>query len=170
LKGSRFITHVKRLIDPEGPVERFFDAASRMKEKLQVVLWQFPPKFMLNVERLRRFLLLLRDYPVRNTLEFRHESWISPDVIDLCRKYSVGLCMADWPGFNDHLPVTAGFVYIRRHGKTGGYDTCYSRADLKRDAERIRGYLKAGKDVFVYFNNDAYGYAPQNAHELMEMI
>jgi uncharacterized protein YecE (DUF72 family) len=170
LKGSRFITHVRRLIDPRDPVERFFDAASHMKEKVRVVLWQFPPQFVLNTARLKSFLRLLKDYPVRNTLEFRHESWISPEVSDLCRKYSTGLCMADWPVFNDDLPVTSDFVYIRRHGKAGGYNTCYDRADLKRDARRIRGHLKAGRDVYVYFNNDASGYAPQNARELMEML
>lgn len=170
LKGSRFITHVKRLIDPEAPLDRFFEAALRLKEKMQVVLWQFPPRFKADKERLIRFLRVLSDYPVRNTLEFRHESWISQDVIDICREYRVGLCMADWPKFIDDLPVTADFVYIRRHGETGGYDTCYSKAALKRDAMRIKAYLKSGKDVFVYFNNDAFGYAPKNAYELLEML
>lgn len=170
LKGSRFITHVKRLIDPEAPLDRFFEAALRLKEKIQVVLWQFPPRFKADKERLIRFLRVLSDYPVRNTLEFRHESWISQDVIDICREYRVGLCMADWPKFIDDLPVTADFVYIRRHGETGGYDACYSKAALKRDAMRLKGYLKSGKDVFVYFNNDAFGYAPQNAYELLEML
>ena len=170
LKGSRFITHVKRLIDPEAPLERFFEGALRLKEKLGVVLWQFPPKFNLNKERLEKFLRLLREYPVRHTLEFRNESWIVQDVLDMCRDNGVSLCMADWPKFIDDLPVTADFVYIRRHGEAGRYDTCYSNADLKRDAQRIEKYIGAGKDVFIYFNNDVLGYAPQNANELMEML
>ena len=170
LKGSRFITHVKRLIDPEAPLDRFFEGALRLKEKLSVVLWQFPPKFNLDRERLSRFLRLLRKYPVRHTLEFRNESWIVQDILDMCRDNGISLCMADWPEFIDDLPVTADFVYIRRHGEAGRYDSCYSKADLKRDAQRIRRYLGTGKDVFIYFNNDAFGYAPQNARELLEML
>jgi uncharacterized protein YecE (DUF72 family) len=170
LKGSRFITHVKRLIDSEAPLDRFFEGALRLKEKLGVVLWQFPPKFKFERQRLTRFLKLLREYPVRHTLEFRNESWIVQDVLDMCRDNDISLCMADWPEFIDDLPVTADFVYIRRHGQTGRYDTCYGQAALKRDAKRIGEYLREGKDVFIYFNNDVFGYAPQNARELLEMV
>jgi len=170
LKGSRFITHVKRLIDPEAPLDRFFEGALRLKEKLRVVLWQFPPRFNIERERLARFLRLLSKYPVRHTLEFRNEGWIVQDVLDICIDNGISLCMADWPEFIDELPVTADFVYIRRHGEAGRYDTCYSKAALKRDAQRIKGYLRDGNDVYIYFNNDAFGYAPQNASELLEML
>lgn len=170
LKGSRFITHIKRLVEPEKPLELFFERALRLKEKLKVVLWQFSPKFKVDIERLENFLKLLKKYPVINTLEFRHESWITDDVIGLCEKYNTSLCMADWPGFIDDLPATSDFVYIRRHGKEGSYATCYSKAELKKDATRIRNYLKNGKDVFIYFNNDYHGYAPRNAGELRKMV
>ncbi|KAF0216250.1 MAG: hypothetical protein FD174_3704 [Geobacteraceae bacterium] len=170
LKGSRFITHLKRLRDPAEPLDRFFDAALHLGEKLKVVLWQFPPQFAANLERLSTFLELLARYPVRNTLEFRNASWLAADVVDLCREHNVGLCMADWPEFIDEPPVTADFVYIRRHGHGGDYAGCYSRDELGRDARRIRGYLGEGRDVFIYFNNDAYGFAPQNARELMGML
>ena len=170
IKGSRFITHIKRLLDPQEPLEIFFERALNLKEKLRVVLWQFSPSFKINIERLKFFLKLLKKYPVKNTLEFRHESWITEEVIDLCRKHNISLCTADWPEFIDELPVTSDFVYIRRHGKGGSYATCYSKAELKKDAKRIRNYLKNDKDVFIYFNNDAFGYAPKNAKELMEML
>jgi uncharacterized protein YecE (DUF72 family) len=170
LKGSRFITHVKRLLITAESLDLFFKGALRLKKKLKVVLWQLPPTFKINTERLTNFLRLLRDYPVRNTFEFRHESWITSEVIDICREHNTGLCLADWPVFIDNLPVTSDFVYIRRHGEGGGYDTCYSKAALKKDAKRIKGYLKDGKDVFIYFNNDAYGCAPKNAKELMDII
>lgn len=166
LKGSRFITHVKRLQVTAESLELFFNGALRLKDKIKVILWQFPPTFKINIERLSNFLGMLSDYSVRNTLEFRHESWITPEVIDICKKHNAGLCMADWPLFIDDLPVTADFVYIRRHGKAGSYDNCYTGPELKRDSKRISGYLKSGKDVFIYFNNDAYGYAPRNAKEL----
>jgi uncharacterized protein YecE (DUF72 family) len=170
IKGSRFITHVKKLLEPDEPLGLFFNNALRLKEKLKVVLWQFPPAFRVNTERLRRFLHLLRAYPVRNTLEFRHESWITEEVISICEEHNMSLCMADWPEFIDELPVTSDFVYIRRHGEGGGYDTRYSKAALKKDANRIRGYLKGKKDVFIYFNNDAFGYAPKNASELITLV
>jgi uncharacterized protein YecE (DUF72 family) len=170
VKGSRFITHVKKLLSTEDPLKLFFDNALRLQEKLKVILWQFPPAFKGNKERLAAFVRLLKKFPVRNALEFRHESWIDPDVMDLCRDHNVSVCMADWPGFIDDLPLTADFVYIRRHGEGGSYATRYSKAELKKDAARIRRYLKDRKDVFIYFNNDAFGYAPGNARELIEML
>lgn len=170
LKGSRFITHVKRLHDPKEPLAHFFDAALHLGEKLVAVLWQFPPSFTLSLERLGAFLGLLARYPVRNALEFRNESWLVAEVFDLCREHNVGLCMADWPEFIREPPLTADFVYIRRHGHGGDYAGCYSRDELERDDLRIRGYLGEGRDVFIYFNNDARGFAPQNARELAGML
>lgn len=170
LKGSRFITHIKRLLDPEEPLRLFFGRAMNLREKLKVVLWQFPPSFKLNLSRLKKFLKLFKKYPVRHTLEFRHESWISGDVFALCMENNVSLCMADWPEFIDNLPVTSDFIYIRRHGAGGSYATCYSKAEIREDAKRIKSYLKDKKDVYIYFNNDAFGYAPKNARELMEML
>lgn len=170
IKGSRFITHIKRLLEPASPLELFFNSALQLKEKLKVVLWQFPPGFTFNRERLSNFLELLNHYPNRNALEFRHESWITEDVVTLCKNFNVSLCMADWPEFINELPVTADFVYIRRHGKEGSYATSYSMDELKKDARWISNYLNAGKDVFIYFNNDYHGYAPKNAMQLGELL
>ncbi len=170
LKGSRFITHIKRLVDTEEPLELFFERSSLLKEKLKVVLWQFSPGFKSDLTRLKKFLELLGNYPVRNTLEFRNESWITEKVIDLCAKYRVSLCMADHPEFLSELTVTSDFVYIRRHGVNGNYATSYPKTDLRKDAKRIADYIKAGKDVFIYFNNDFQGYAAGNAKELSEML
>lgn len=170
LKGSRFITHIKRLRDPEEPLERFFAAAMELKGKLGAVLWQLPPGFRADSQRLRLFLKLLENYPVRNTLEFREESWLGDEAVSLCREHNIAICMADWPRFHDELPLTADFVYIRRHGRGGDYATGYSHEELVLDAERIRGYLEGGRDVFIYFNNDALGYAPKNASLLRELL
>jgi len=170
LKGSRFITHIKRLLDPEAPLDLFFERALRLKGKLKVVLWQFSPGFKIDLERLSRFLKLLGNYPVRNTLEFRNESWMTERTIDLCKESQVSLCMADWPEFLDDLPVTSDFVYIRRHGEGGNYAMNYAKPALRRDARRLKNYLKNGKDVFIYFNNDFHAHAPRNARELAEML
>jgi len=161
---------VKKLSAPAEPLKFFFERASRLQEKLAVVLWQLPPSFKMNHDRFAAFLSLLKRYPARHAFEFRHESWITPDIIDLCRTHSVGLCMADWPAFIDDLPMTADFVYMRRHGQNGSYATRYSMAELQKDAARIRTYLNSGKSVFIYFNNDAHGYAPENAQQLRELL
>ncbi len=170
LKGSRFITHIKRLKEPDEPLQRFFEAASCLGGKLRVVLWQLPPGFAANIERLCRFVACLGKYPVRNALEFRDGSWLCEDVFALCREHNVALCLADWPAFLEDLPSTADFVYLRRHGHDGDYASCYSREELARDAERIKGFLAKGRDVFIYFNNDALGFAPQNAQELAVIL
>jgi uncharacterized protein YecE (DUF72 family) len=169
VKGSRFITHIKMLLEPEEPLDRFFAPAQQLKEKLHVVLWQFPPHFQCNLERLDGFLALLGNYRVRNTLEFRHESWLCPEVIKLCKTRKVSICMADRPSFLDEPPLTSNFVYLRRHGAEGSPIGEYTRAQLEKDAGRIRGYL-AERDVFIYFNNDAGGAAPKNAMELARMM
>jgi uncharacterized protein YecE (DUF72 family) len=170
LKGSRYITHVKRLLDPVEHLERFFERASRLREKLRVVLWQLPPGFSLACDRLRDFLAGLDKYDVRNVLEFRNRSWLTEEVVELCREHYVGLCSADWPEFLDDLPLTADFVYLRRHGAGGDYTSRYSETELRNDADRIGKYLRDGADVFIYFNNDACGHAPANAMELMDML
>ena len=170
VKGSRYITHIKRLQDIEGAMERFFVPAQQLKEKLQVVLWQFPPQFKRDLPRLESFLGQLENYGLRSTLEFRNESWICPEVIEMCQARKVSLCMADWPPFIEVTPITGEFVYIRRHGMQGSYNGNYSSAELEKDAERIRGYLKKKLDVFIYFNNDAGGAAPNNALELATLL
>ncbi len=170
VKGSRYITHLKRLDAPDEPLERFFAGVLRLEEKLFAVLWQFPPGFPCDMERLERFLVSLRRYPVRNALEFRHGSWLNGEVAALCRGDNVSICMADWPPFLAEPPLTADFVYLRRHGQGGRYDTLYPPDELAADADRIRGYLAAGRDVAIYFNNDCNGYAPHNALELARLL
>ena len=78
--------------------------------------------------------------------------------------------MADWPGFIDRLPLTSDFVYLRRHGHEGNYAGKYSAGELGSDSRRIREYLEQGCDVYIYFNNDAYAHAPENAMELAGML
>ncbi len=170
LKGSKFITHVKKLKASAEPVEVFFSRAQVLKEKLGAILWQLPAGLKADTGRLAEFLELLKPFHTRNVFEFREGTWISRKVISLLEKENVCLCMADWPEFLDNLPVTSDFVYIRRHGRGGGHSTSYSTEELKSDSARIRKYLKQRKDVFVCFNNDASGYAPKNALELMAML
>ncbi|MDH4028033.1 MAG: DUF72 domain-containing protein [Nitrospirota bacterium] len=170
LKGSRFITHVKKLKDVELPLSTFFNATAPLLEKLDAVLWQMPPNLKLNMKNLEDFIDNLKKYPVRHVFEFRHKSWLTKKVFNLLTASNIGLCMADWPEFLDDLPVTSDFVYIRRHGDKGNLATNYTPEQLKKDAKRIKDYLKIGKDVYFYFNNDAFAYAPKNASELNEIL
>ncbi len=170
VKGSRLVTHLKRLRDPEDALALFFERALRLKERLAVILWQFPPSFGMDIKRLTDFLEMLQRYPVRNAFEFRNASWITGEVEGALRRHGAAYCLADRPEFLDDLPRTAGFVYLRRHGAGGGHATRYTREALEKDAKRIRSFMKDDRDVFVYFNNDAFGYAPANARELAEIM
>lgn len=170
LKGSRFITHIKRLDDPADPLRTFMQRVRPLRSKLAVLLWQLPPNFERDTERLKGFLKALKKYRRRNVFEFRNETWIDGEVISLLEEENACMCMADWPPFVDNLPATANFIYIRRHGHGGSYSTCYSNKELRNDAQRVKKYLRQNRDVFIYFNNDAWGYAPRNALELREIL
>ena len=170
VKGNRFITHIRRLAEPEAPLERFFSGALHLGDKLAVVLWQLPPGFSRDVGRLAHFLASLDRYPARNALEFRHESWLTEEIVALCEAHRVALCMADWPPSIDTLPLTTDFVYMRRHGREGDYRSCYAPGEIAADARRIGTYLADGRDVYIYFNNDFNGHAPRNALELSGLM
>lgn len=170
VKGSRFITHVKKLKDCSEPLEAFFSRASLLKEKLGVVLWQLPPNFACDIDRFKNFLEILKPFGVKSTFEFRNKTWINKKISSLFEKENIAYCMADSPEFLEDLPITADFVYIRRHGKDGRYASCYTTEELKKDAKFIKTQLKNKKDVFVYFNNDVAGYAPKNAKELISLV
>jgi uncharacterized protein YecE (DUF72 family) len=137
---------------------------------LQVILWQFPPDFKCELDRLETFLALLGNYQVRNTIEFRNQSWLCDEVVQLCKSHNVALCMADKPAFIDAPPQTADFVYLRRHGAEGSELGEYSTAQLERDAARLKSYLGKKRDVYIYFNNDAGGAAPRNALQLAQIL
>ncbi len=170
IKGSRFITHIKRFKEIEEPVNRFFESASCLKDKLSVVLWQLPPNFKYDKKRLNNFILNLEKFRARHVLEFRHQSWITEEVFKLLKDKGLASCIADWPVFNSELPETTDFVYIRRHGHEGRYNTCYTEDELTIDAKMIMDYVSKGLDVYIYFDNDAKGFAPKNAKKLTEFL
>jgi uncharacterized protein YecE (DUF72 family) len=172
LKGSRLITHLKRLQDCEEPLRAFVNGVNFLKEKAKVVLWQFPPKFKVVPERLRVFIELLQKYipKLRHVFEFRDESWLSEKVYKYLPHQNFTICQADHPKFNFEIPCWGNFVYLRRHGASSLYRSFYSDEELSADAEKIKAWVEEGRDVFVYFNNDAKGYAVKNALTLKEML
>lgn len=167
VKGSRYITHIKKLKEPQEPLKRFFEAADglRIRGTKDVVLWQLPPRFKVNFERLGDFLKRLPS-SWRHAFEFREESWNDTRIFKLLRQYGAAIVIQDYPQWPIIQEVTADFAYLRFHGKPRLYTSAYSKRELGQWAKKMRGWLKKGLDCYAYFNNDALGYAIENAREL----
>ena len=165
VKVSRFITHIKRLKDVAEPIETFLARARHLNEKLGPLLYQLPPNMHRNDERLEGFLSLLPK-GLRHVIEFRHQSWLDEEVFDILRRHNTGFCVFDMPGLPCPLLATADFAYIRFHGSSGLYFSCYSDEELEVWARRISGLAKDLDTVYIYFNNDAEGFAIKNAQAM----
>jgi len=170
VKGSRFITHMKKLKDPESSTDRFFDVAERLGSKLGPILFQLPPHWKLNRERLEEFLQALpRGH--QYVFEFRDESWIVKEAFDVLRRFNAAFCIHDLANMRTPLQITADFTYIRFHGPGAAkYQGSYSKRELKEWANRINDWRAGLKGIYVYFNNDIGCHAVWNAQELKELI
>ena len=169
VKASRFLTHMKKLKDPEEPVERFFSRARALGRHLGPVLYQLPPRWKLDVGRLEHFLHVLpRD--AQHVLEFREPTWYSPEVQALVRRHGVSICVHDMPGSASGRIRVGPILYVRFHGASGRYDGSYSDAQLEDWAGWLRDALADGVDVYAYFNNDVGGHAPRNALTLRRQL
>jgi len=217
VKGSRFITHMKRLKEVEEPLANFFASGVLcLGEKLGPFLWQLPPNFSYDRERLTAFFELLprdtraaaqlarkhdarvkgrasmkvdRNRRLRHCLEVRHESFATKEFVELLRRHRIGLVVADtagkWPFLED---ITADFIYARLHGHEELYRSGYTPAALDDWAAKIRAWAKgrapgsserlaprlpvakSGRDVYVYFDNDAKVHAPFDAMALAHQL
>lgn len=172
LKVSRFITHIKRLKGIKDPWKVFVKNALNLKEKLGPILFQFPPSFKAteeNIEKLEGFLKP-RIHDLRLAFEFRHKSWSDSKIYKLLKKHNSAWVIADSPNYPKTEEVTADFVYIRLHGSKVLFSSKYTKKELNDLAQKIKKWLKQKKDVFVYFNNDAYGHAVENAKTLKKFF
>jgi uncharacterized protein YecE (DUF72 family) len=169
VKGSRFVTHNKKLKEPEQPLKNLLPRAERLREKLGPVLWQLPPKWQRNVERLEEFLQAL---PRRHryAFEFRESSWHHESIYEILRRYNAAYCIYELAGFSTEAHVTADFAYVRLHGPGGKYQGSYSEQILKEWSSRIVEWSGRLKAVYVYFDNDQAAYAAQNALELKRFV
>ena len=198
VKGARFITHMKKLRDVKVPLANFFASGLLcLREKLGAILWQFPPNFGWNEKRFREFFEILprtteeaaelarlhndklegrawtqtdARRPLRYAVEIRHPSFLVPEFFTFLREYRAAFVFADtagkWPYAEE---LTAELVYCRLHGDTQLYVSGYSDAALQWWAERIRRWRR-GRDVFVYFDNDAKVHAPFDAQRLSNFL
>ncbi len=171
IKANRYLTHNKKLLDPEASILIEKSHAEALGEKLAVVLWQLPGLLKKNSARLQGFIDALQQWPKpRHCIEFRHPSWFDDETADCLTQANVAVCLSDaetWPMWDR---VTSNLVYIRLHGHARTYASSYSKSELAYWAERIALWSKQGKDVHVYFDNDAECAAPFNALALLAML
>ncbi len=169
VKGSRFLTHMKKLKDAEAGVAKFLEAVEVLADKLGPILFQLPPNWELDYERLRSFLKILPDYR-RYAFEFRNASWEVQQIYDLLERYRSAHCAFDLAGYQSPVRLTTDFAYVRLHGPGNKYQGSYGEEALGQWADRIaawRGQLAA---VYIYFDNDDSGFAAFNAARLKELI
>jgi uncharacterized protein YecE (DUF72 family) len=174
VKGSRFITHMKRLADAEEPLKKFFDSGVwELGDKLGPILWQLPETFQYDEDRLAGFFDQLPrrtpdGAPVRHALEFRSQTFATAAAYRLLREHDIACVLADtagrWPKVEED---TAGFRYVRLHGDKELYASGYDDRALDDWAARINRWRK---DTYVYFDNDAKGYAPHDAQRLIQRL
>jgi len=171
IKANRYLTHNRKLDDPLPSIRLERDRAGILGGKLAAVLWQLPRNLHRDLGRLERFARALRCWrTVRHAVEFRHESWFDEQVAGCLRQHGIAVCQsdaADWPMWE---AVTTDLVYARLHGHALTYASGYSTSRLRRWARKVQGWLHEGRDVHVYFNNDAFGRAPADALHLMALL
>ncbi|MBV9603691.1 MAG: DUF72 domain-containing protein [Solirubrobacterales bacterium] len=173
VKASRYLTHIKRLVDVADGIKRFYEPLEPMIEarRLGPVLWQLPENFHRDDGRLAGWLELLGSAPSsRHTIEFRHESWFVPEVLSALREHDVALTIGDHPSrpFQSYEP-TAVWRFIRFHYGARGRAGNYSATEIAEWAERIAGWRRR-EEIYVYYNNDWNSYAPSNAKLLMRRL
>lgn len=171
IKGNRFLTHNKKLADPVTAIRLERERAAGLGDKLAAVVWQLPPNFHKNIERLKSFVRALKRWNrPRHAIEFRHESWFDKEVADCLHAHDIAVCQsdaADWPLWD---AVTTDLMYVRLHGHEATYASGYSETQLREWAGKIRRWRRERRDVHVYFDNDAFGHAPFNARRLIELL
>lgn len=169
VKGSRYITHMKKLKDPGQSSKKLFAHIKRLKTKQGPVLFQLPPRWGFNKERFENFLSIL---PVkyRYSFEFREKSWWNDKVLELLKKHNYAFCIYELAGTLSPKEITADFVYIRLHGPGDKYQGSYSNKELSGWAGAISSWRRNHKDIYIYFDNDDSGYAVNNALKLKDML
>lgn len=169
VKASRYFTHVKRLLKPEKYVERFLAGIEPLRSagRLEAVLWQLPPSLRRDDERLDAALAeITARAPGRHAIEFRHASWLSPDVYDLLRSHGAALVVSDGAGHGiEARELTADWTYVRLHGGSRGRRGNYSASELLTWRRRIAAW-RARAEVLAYFNNGREAFAVANARAL----
>jgi uncharacterized protein YecE (DUF72 family) len=169
VKASRFLTHMKKLKDPVEPLDRLFSRMRPLGLHLGPVLYQLPPGWKLDRERLEQFLQVLPPR-VRHVIEFRDPSWYADGVAEMLDRYNVARCLHDMHGSATGREQVGPFVYVRFHGASGHYNGGYPEDRLQIWADWLHQRRSRGVDVYAYFNNDIGGHAPRDAVTLRDLL
>lgn len=169
VKANRFITHIKRLLDCGDPLKRLLEQVKSLGENLGPILFQLPPRWKADADRLEKFCKLL---PKNNlfAFEFRDKSWFNDKIFKILKSKNVAVVVNDSVHFPKKEKITANFIYIRFHGPSALYSSEYSDSQLKIWAVKIKRLKNSGISVFAYFNNDVSGFAVGNAKTLNSML
>jgi uncharacterized protein YecE (DUF72 family) len=168
VKAPRFITHMKKLKECAEPAQEFLSRARNLGETIGPILYQLPPRWACNTQRLEEFIALLPP-DLSHVFEFRETSWITQEVLALLDARGVSFCVHDMPGLETPRWAAGPIAYLRFHGGEGKYWGRYSDESLRGWAEWIGEQAKAGRDVWCYFNNDIGGASLCDAHRLMQL-
>ncbi len=169
VKGSRFITHMKKLTHVAAGLRKYFGRIKPLQERTGAVLWQLPPFMKKDAPRLERFLERLpKEY--RHAVEFRHVSWMDEESSDVLRRHGAALVWISSLAMPMRCELTTDFGYVRFHGLEGGASHDYTKEELRPWAEEISRAAKGARNVFVYFNNDKTVRAIGNARAMVDMV
>lgn len=168
VKASRYITHTKKLQDSDEAFQTFFNRMSILGHKLGPILFQLPPKWNYNDARFKEFVGNLPPHQ-KYVFEFRNNNWLREEVFEILHKHDMGFCIHDMPGSQTPEVITSKIIYIRFHGSQGKYQGSYSDKTLDGWANKIQQWKK-DHQIYIYFNNDIEGFAPENALKLQELI
>jgi len=169
-KASRYITHMKKLKDPIDSLNGLLTAVEVLGDTLGPILFQLPPRWRFNPQRLSNFLDSLPP-GYRYAFEFRDPTWFDTRAYEMMSKHGAAFCIYELAGLLSPKEVTTDFIYIRLHGPAeqpyrGQYDTHV----LAGWAAAFSTWVRQGKEIFCYFDNDEAGYAAQDALRLQEML
>lgn len=168
VKASRFITHIKRLKESREPLKRLLSSIEGLGPHLGPILFQLPPRWKVNPERLQAFLQALPE-GYRFVFEFRDSSWWTEEIYDLLTRYHAGFCIFELEELITPSVVTSDFIYVRLHGPGRAYGGKYSLPSLKKWARFFSQKENKEKDVYCYFDNDEAAYAAINAKTLNQL-
>jgi len=170
VKASRFLTYNKKLKEPESALEKLFPRIAHLGTKLGPILFQLPPKWQVNYERLEGLLQVLPT-GFRYVFELRDRTWIKPEIDELLAKFRAGFCIYELAGYHSPLTITSDFAYVRLHGPGAGkYQGSYDETRLREWCCQIRKWAEKLAAVYIYFDNDQSGFAAQNALSLRRMV
>lgn len=168
IKASRFITHIKRLKDCEESLKLFYHRIHYLKKAMGPILFQLPPSFKKDFERLNHFIELLNPN-YRHVFEFRSDSWFDEEIYSLLKKHNIALCISDLDGHLSPIETPANFVYLRLHGPKKAYKGKYGKRALSFWVKKMNEW-KNKKAVYLYFDNDEKAFAVQDAQLLKEIL